>query len=164
MRKKCEKCGNFFDARESFHRLCPSCFSQNKLSGTHINISELLLDSYYDKDSHLLKAVFIDIPLKLANIFSNDKPPLGTKQLRDFLGLILKARNKALFKGIDAARPILYKCQADLEYQLKRKVIPDSFSRFMKHHISLAEKNEKLLDGFYQHLDSVVCYFPIKKG
>lgn len=161
MKKRCEKCGKEFEARQSHFKYCPDCFppSQNK---TNLP-SDLLLKAYYDQKGNTLKEVYIDTPQKLANIFAKDRPSLGTKQLRDFHQKILKARNKAILKDIDVARPIIYECHRDIEYQLKRGVIPDSFAVFMKHHLSLAEKDEKSLEGFYQHLDSIVCYFPIKK-
>ncbi len=102
--------------------------------------------------------------LKSSPIFSSIAgPPLAIKQLREVHRKILKAKTRALLKGIDPARSILYECQRDLEYQLKRNVIPESFVQFMKHHLALSEKDEKTLEGFFQHLDSIVCYFPIKK-
>ncbi|MFZ6017248.1 MAG: hypothetical protein ACOYU0_06535 [Nitrospirota bacterium] len=161
MKKKCEKCGKEFEARQSHFKYCPNCFS---LPPHRTNLlTELLLKAYYDHRGNMLKEIYIDIPQQLANLFANDKPPLGMKQLRDFHQKILKARNKAILKSIDIARPILYECQRDLEYQLKRGIIPHSFAQFMKHHLALAEKGDEALEGFYQHLDSIVCYFPIKK-
>lgn len=162
MRKKCENCRKEFEARQPHYRLCPDCFSSSK--DREINISELLLKSYYDQQGELLKEVYIGIPKKLALIFADSKPPLGSKQLRDFHSRILKARTKTNLKGINAARRILYECQRDVEYQLNRGIIPHTFAQFMEHHLILAEKDEKSLEGFYQHLDSIVCYFPSKKG
>ncbi|MDD5007503.1 MAG: type III-A CRISPR-associated protein Csm2 [Syntrophorhabdaceae bacterium] len=169
MKKKCERCGREFEARESFHRFCPGCFQpQGQSTGGPPRQAatvpqELLLASYYDGEANPLKQVYIGVPERLALLFAKDSPPLGTKQLRDFLQVILKARNKMLLSGIEAARPILYKCQADLEYQLKRGVIPSSFGQFMKHHLTMAERNGNALEGFYRHFDAVVCYFPAKK-
>jgi CRISPR/Cas system CSM-associated protein Csm2 small subunit len=161
MKKKCEKCKKEFEARDPRHRYCPDCFTPSQNAG-ELN-EELLLKDYYDEHGNVLKGVYIDIPQKLANRFANDRPALGTKQLREFHQRILKARNKAILKSIDVARSILYKCRADLEYQLKRGIIPQSFVKFMKHHLLLAEKSEKSVEGFYEHLDSIICYFPIKK-
>lgn len=161
MLKKCEKCGKEFEARQPHFKLCPDCFSSLQYKLT--DISDLLLKSYYEKQEPL-KEVYVGIPQQIANIFANSKPSLGTKQLRDFHHKVLKARTKANLKGIGAAKYILYECQRDIEYQLKREVIPQSFAQFMKHHLALAEKDEKSLEGFYQHLDSIVCYFPRKKG
>jgi len=164
MWKKCVRCGKEFEARQPHFKLCPDCFSspQHRLT----DVSELLLNAYYEneKQEEPLKEVYVGIPQQLANIFANSKPSLGTKQLRDFHHKVLKARTKANLKGIGAAKYILYECQRDIEYQLKRGVIPQSFAQFMKHHLALAEKDEKSLEGFYQHLDSIVCYFPCRKG
>lgn len=161
MKKRCERCGKEFEARDQHFRFCPSCFASPQ--GETANISGLLLKTYYDAKGHILKEIYIDYPQKLANTFFYSKPPLAIKQLRDVHRQILKAKTKAMLKGIEHARPILYKCQADLEYQLKRNVVPETFVHFMKHHLALAEKDEKSLDGFFNHLDSIVCYFPIKK-
>ena len=161
MKKKCERCGREFEAREPHFRFCPNCFSSPQSEG--FNITGLLLKTYYDQKGHILKDIYIDYPQKLANIFSNSRPPLAIKQLRDVHRKILNAKTKAMLKGIDPARSILFKCQTDLEYQLKRNIIPESFAQFMKHHLALAEKDEKSLEGFFEHLDSIVCYFPIKK-
>lgn len=159
MRKKCEKCGKEFEAQQPHFKLCPNCFSSSR----RIDISALLLKSYYDRQGEPLKDVYIDIPQQLANIFASSKPSLGTKQLRDFHRRILKSRTKANLRGINSVKYILYECQRDIEYQLKRRVIPRSFALFMKHHLALAEADEKALEGFYQHLDSIVCYFPVKE-
>lgn len=159
MRKKCEKCGKEFEARQPHFRQCPDCFSPPHQD---TDISKLLLKSYYDLNGNPLREIYIDTPKKLAELFADSRPALGTKQLRDFHQAILKARKRAMLKGMGVARPLLYECQRDLEYQLKRRVIPQNFAQFMKHHLAIAEKDEKSLEGFYQHLDSVVCYFPIK--
>ena len=161
MKKKCERCGREFEPREPHHRFCPSCLSSAQREVP--NITGLLLKTYYDQKGNILKDVYIDIPQRLANIFFNSRPSLAIKQLRDVHHKISDAKTKAILKGIDDARAILFKCQTDLEYQLKRNVIPESFVQFMKHHLSLAEKDEKSLEGFFQHLDSIVCYFPIRK-
>jgi len=163
MRKKCLKCGKDFEARESYHKLCPDCHKGGKAFTEENVFSSLLLPAYYDTMGNLVKEVFLDTPKKLAAKFAEDAPPLGTKQLRDFLNIILKARNKAIMKGIESARPTLYRCEADLEYQEKRKVIPKSFADFMRYHLAKAAEDDRALEGFYQHLDSIVCYFPTKK-
>lgn len=161
MKKRCERCGKEFEAREPHFRFCPNCIPSPHHETT--NLTGLLLIGYYDQKGHPLREVYIDVPQKLANVFSNSKPSLAIKQLRDVHRKISKAKTKALLRGIDTARSLLYECQRDLEYQLKRNVIPESFIQFMKHHLGLAEKDEKSLEGFFQHLDSIVCYFPIRR-
>jgi hypothetical protein len=161
MKKKCQTCGKEFEAQQPHYRFCTSC---NKPPGNKLSLSsDLLLKSYYDMDCNLKREVFIDIPEQLATIFANDNPQLARKQLKDFQTTIALARNRSNLKGIGLARAILYKCQADLEYQANRGVIPKSFLKFMVHHLSIAATDEKNLEGFYQHLDCVQCYFPIKK-
>lgn len=161
MKKRCEKCGNEFEAREQHHRFCRNCIPSPQ--GETPNLSGLLLKGYYEQDGNTHKEVYIDVPQKLANVFFNSRPTLAIKQLRDVHRKISRAKIKALLKGIDTARSFLYECQNDLEYQLKRNVVPESFIQFMKHHLSLAEKDEKSLEGFFKHLDSIVCYYPVKK-
>jgi len=153
MRKMCEKCGREFEAYQSHFTLCSSCFSSQKRE----DITGLFLNDYYDNQNNLLKKVFIGVPEELANIFY--KEGLKAKQLRDFHQKILIARKKALLQGINLVRPLLYQCSRDLMYQLSRGVIGESFLKFMKHHLEMAGKDEKSLEGFYQHLDSIVCYF-----
>lgn len=169
MRKKCQTCGNDFEAKEAYHKYCSRCIPSARSAGSgpaatakpvQSNIQDLLIKEYYDQEGNLKKEIFIGTPQKLADIFVSDR--LGTKQLRDFHGVISKARKKAALKGIAAVRAALYKCQADTEYQLKRGVVPSSFVQFMKHHLALAEKDEKSLEAFFQHYDSIVCYFPNK--
>jgi len=159
MRRKCEKCGKEFEAHKPHFKICPDCYARQKKTSLS---SELLLKSYYDEKSNLLKEIFIGIPESLADFFYRDG--LATKQLRDFHLVILRARNKALLQGINAARPILWECQRNAAYQLKRGVIPQSFTQFLEHHLTLAEKDEKMLDGFCQHLQSILAYFPKEKG
>ena len=160
MKKKCEKCGKEFEAPQSYHRICPGCFKQTKQIKELP--SDLLLSSYYDVDGQLVKEVFIGTPEKLALFFANDTPPLKTRQLRDFHKVISMARKKAMLHGISSAKPMLYKCSANIEYQHNRKVVPQSFLIFMKHHLEISDQGKDMLEGFYQHLDSIVCYYPKK--
>ena len=161
MKKRCEKCGNEFEAREQYHRFCRNCISSPQSETA--TVSGLLLKAYYKEDGNILKEVYMHTPSQLANIFFNSRPSLAIKQLRDVHRKISRAKTRALLKGIDSARAFLYECQNDLEYQLKRSVVPESFIQFMKHHLALAEKDEKSLEGFFKHLDSIVCYYPVKK-
>lgn len=160
MKKRCEKCGTEFEALQSFHKYCRKCFSP-KSDRTDIS-QDLFLKDYYDQKGNLLKDVFVGVPERLSIIFAKDN--LANKQLRDFFQKILRARNKALIKGIDAVRPVLFACKRDAVYQLKRRVISQNFCKFLEHHLSLAEKDERMLDGFCQHFESVIAYYPKDKG
>ncbi len=168
MRKKCQTCGNEFEAREERYKYCPRCIPSARQAGSGTaaarqsagNINDYLIKGYYDQEGNLKKEIFVGVPQKIADIFAGDR--LGTKQLRDFHGVIAMARKKSALKGIAAVRTILYKCQTDTEYQFKRGVVPSSFVQFMKYHLALAERDEKSLEAFFQHFDSIVCYFPIK--
>ncbi len=160
MQNICENCGKEFYPTQPHFKLCPDCFSQSKYKKAS-RLNELLLKAYYDKDNNLLKEIFIGVPEELAKIFSREG--MATKQVRDFYQKILKARNKAFLSGINAVKPILYECQRDAAYQLKRNVIPKSFNDFLVHHLQIAEKNEKMLEGFCQHFESVLAYFPKEK-
>ena len=160
MKKKCEKCGNEFEASKPFHRNCPACYSPKSI--TPGNLSKLFLKAYHDQKGNLLQDIFIGVPKELATIFARDK--LATKQLREFYQKILRARNKAFINGIDTVKPILFACRRDAAYQLKRGIISRSFDQFLEHHLSLAGKDEKMLDGFCQHFESVIAYYPKDKG
>lgn len=140
----------------------PECFNCAKQVRQATLDQNLLLQSYFDEAGNLLKEVFIDVPQKIAVDFYNQG--LKIKQLRDFHSRIAFANKKSLLKGIDAARSLLWECRTHLEYQLKRNVIPESFAEFVRNHIELAEKNEKNLEGFYEHLNSIVCFFPKERG
>lgn len=157
---RCKGCGKMFIPSKPYFKTCYSCYlkqpKQAPLS------SDLLLQNYYDDNGNLVKEVFIGIPQRIADILAKDG--LGTKQLRDFHALISRARNKSMLKGIDYVRPVLWECQKNAAYQAKRDIICQSFVRFLEHHLSIAEKSEENLEGFYQHFDSVVCYFPKEKG
>ncbi len=160
MQKKCEICGKMFEAKQEYFKTCFECHSkeQSKSKEKTSLTQDLLLKIYFDEKGNLLKDIFIGVPVKIAELFN--KNGLKIKQLRDFYSIISGARTKALLKGIEIARPLLWQCVSKLEYQLKREIIPQSFVDFMKYHVELAQKDEKSLDAFYQHLDSIVCYFP----
>lgn len=160
MIKKCRKCGRTFDAKKDIFDECYKCFTKKNAGGPSFS-SNLLLITYYDESGNLLREVFIDKPKEIADKLAADG--LSTKQLRDFHLAILRARNKAILKGMQPIRPLLYECYRDIEYQLKRQMIPKSFAEFVQHHLKLAEVSEESLEGFFQHLDSIVCYFPSTK-
>ena len=166
MRKQCQTCGNDFEAKEAFHKYCPRCIPPANSARSRAatakpkrnNINDMLIKEYYDQEGNLKKEIFLGTPQKIADIFVIDK--LKTKQLRDFHSVISKARKKATLKGIEAVRATLYKCQADTAYQFTRGFVPSSFVQFMEHHLAIAEKDEKSLEAYFQHFDSIVCYFP----
>lgn len=157
---RCGNCGKMFTPSKPYFRTCYSCHLKQQKQTSFP--SDLLLQDYYDNNGNLVKEVFIGIPQQIADILAKDG--LKPTQLRDFYALISRARNKSVLKGIDCVRPILWECQKKSAYQAKRGIIRKSFVCFLEHHLSIAEKNEKNLEGFYQHFDSVVCYFPKKKG
>lgn len=153
---KCESCGKVFKPSKPHFKTCYACHSkqQNRKSLPE----NLLLRSYCDDSGNIKKEIFIGVPETLATIFARDG--LKNSQLRDFHCRISRARNKCVLKGIDTVRPMLWECQKHSAYQVKRQQIPESFVMFIKHHIQIAEKSEENLEGFYQHFDAVVCYFP----
>jgi len=166
--KRCEECGNEFEPRQPHHRLCSDCVrrrlperssSDQRRETRHLR--DFLLDSYYDEKGNPVKELFIDYAQELARLFDRDK--LSRKQLRNFFGIVTRAKNIALLKGLGEARPVLYECQATVESQLNRDAIPRSFAEFMKHHLELASRSERDLEGFQKHLNCILCYFPIRK-
>ncbi|HPD61185.1 MAG TPA: type III-A CRISPR-associated protein Csm2 [Thermodesulfobacteriota bacterium] len=159
MLKKCEQCGKAFEASQPYHKTCPECFTSRKSSEVP---AEFLLETYFDEKGNFLREVFIGLPEILAKRFAGSG--LSTKQLRDFHLLITRARNKAFLQEINVAKPILWECERNVFYQLKRNAIPPNFARFLEHHLRLAEKNQNMLDGFCQHLESIIAYFPKEKG
>lgn len=161
MTKVCKICGKNFEPKQEHFEICFNCYkTQPKREDIKNQLvsSNLLLNSYFDSNGNIVREVFIDVPKQISLIFNKDN--LKIKQLRDFYQIISKARKVAMMKGIDDARQILWQCKTQLEYQKKRGVIPQSFFHFMEHNLNLAEKDEKHLDAFYHHLDSIVCYFP----
>lgn len=157
MKKKCKECGKG-PAFELWHQfeVCHQCSRSLK------NFEKNLLQSYYDRNGNLIKEVYLETPEEIAKVFAKSK--LATKQLRDFFTKIRSALNTGYFKGMDKANPLLWKCSPDLEYQLGREIIPPSFYKFMKHHLSLAENNLNNLKGFFEHLQSVLAFFTKEKG
>ncbi len=160
MRKRCKECGKEFEAKDLKHDTCHECFQKRKSKKD--NVDNYLLQNYYDKEGNLIKDVFIGIPEDLAKLFSNSD--LSSKQLREFFFKIKKARNTAFLKGMEKARPLLWECFRDIEYQHRREIIPYNFHKFMKHHLSLAEKDQNSLEGFCEHLESILAYFTKEKG
>lgn len=156
MLKKCENCSKEFEPRQPHFRLCPDCFSSSKQKPGDLP-KECLLKSYYDREGNLLKEIFIGIPKTIAEAFSNGN--LANKQLYDFKKRVLKARTIARLRGIEKARPILYKCIPEVEYQFKRKVVPQSFKDFIKHNIPIAIEDKKQLEGFYEFFENIYMYF-----
>ncbi len=153
---KCENCGRMFAPSRPHFKTCYSCHAKQQERASLP--ADLLLRNYYDNNNNLVKEVFIGIPKQIADILARDE--LTIKQLRDFHSQVLDARNKSILKGIDCARPVLWECQKNLAYQSGRRKVPKTFVSFIEHHISIAEESGQNLEGFYQHLDSVLCYFP----
>jgi CRISPR/Cas system CSM-associated protein Csm2 small subunit len=176
MKKRCQKCGQEFEPFEPYHTTCRECFrAQPKVMKSFDGpapqgrgaggapgpaLDVLLLDGYFDNEGNLRREIYMDVPRQLANLFSGDNKPMGTKQLRDFHLKFLRARNRAFQRGIGEVRPDLYRIVTELNYQVKRGVVPKSFLTFVEHHTKLAEKDEQSLNAFFEHINSVVCYYP----
>jgi len=155
MGKKCKICGQPFEPLQEHFELCPKCFrARGNKDSTFKN---LLLKTYFDENGNILEEIYIDIPQNIANIFKKEN--LTIKQLRDFFQIVSRARIYGMIK-IERAREILYQCRTKLEYQKSRGKITNSFYEFMKHHLEIACKDKEHLEAFYQHFDSIVCYFP----
>jgi CRISPR/Cas system CSM-associated protein Csm2 small subunit len=174
--KKCEKCGAQFEAREERHRTCPKCHREWMNAGggggsataprfapapAQKMPSELLLKQYYDGEGNVLKEVFIGPPQKIATML--EAGGLSVVQLRNFFAMIGRAKNTAMLKGFKVSLKTLYQCNSQIEYQLKRDKIKSDFADFMRHHLELAQQSKENLEGFYDHLDSIVSYFPVKQ-
>ena len=159
MMKKCEKCGKTFEAKDPSFRTCYACHQvgQSTQSISNTSIKPLLLDSYYDVNKQYKKEVFIDIPKRIAELFYEQ---IKVNQLRDFHQKILIIRNTAMRKGFEYAKTLLWKLPAEAEYQRKRTYVSQNFVEFINHHVRLAEQNESNLEGFFQHMDCIVSFFP----
>lgn len=157
MLKKCERCGKEFDARDPKHKTCQQCFRERGYIP-----EELLLHSYYNSKGNLVEEIFIGVPERLAGIFHYDG--LKNTQARYFYNKALQAKEIALRKEFDSARPILNECIPEMKGKLNRGVkgFTQSFANFLTHHLS-SVKDERALEAFHKHLKSVLDYLPREK-
>lgn len=157
MRKTCESCGKEFEARDPRHKTCYDCFRASSSVGR----SEIpLLSDYFDEKGNLTKDVFVETPKRIANILQHDR--VSMKSVRSFYNKILQARERTRLKDFNSAKPVLYELYSEIDDKLNRNVkgFPRSLAVFLRHHLSLAEKNENMLEGFYKHLRAVISYLP----
>jgi CRISPR/Cas system CSM-associated protein Csm2 small subunit len=152
MIRECERCGEEFESRDPKHKTCRDChFHPDKA------VEKLLLEKYYDEKGNLLEEVYLGIPEKLAKIFHFDK--LTSTQGRLFYEKILRAKEVTSYRKYEEAMPLLNRCWAEIDDKINREVrgFPASFALFLKHHLSIAKKNEENLKGFCEHFYAVLA-------
>jgi|GEM_PF-922153 len=161
--KICEMCHKPFEQKKDYQKTCYQCHLKSKATNEApvVNIDALLLKVYHDAGGELVREVFIGPPQQLANTFDQGKPRLSTKQLGEYFMKVQRAYKQAINdRDMGMARTMLWDIQPDLENQIKRGIVPVSFATFFKHHLALAEKSEKSLEGFYKHIYSIIRYYP----
>ena len=122
--------------------------------------SEYLKSGYFDEKGNVLPAVIIDWPKKLAQQF--DEQRMAVAQLRNFF-----AEVRRIEKQLEAGTPFaslkarILKLDAYAEYAVNKHTSPRLFKQFIEANLKWAAKDRKSFsEGFVNHFESVVAYFP----
>ena len=165
MTKICKQCEEEFKAREHFYKLCPSCHR----SGTHAGRSktapaqrtvpaECTFTTFYGEDGYLKREIYLESAEKMTGILESNGMTMS--QIRNLFHM-LKSASNVLKADPNAdfgeARQTFYEFVRQVDYQHKRKHIPDNFVKFVKDHVDVATKSAKEFDGFVQYLTSILA-------
>jgi CRISPR/Cas system CSM-associated protein Csm2 small subunit len=165
MTKICEQCGKEFEAREHFHRKCQDCFrggsqaSRGRTAPAQRSVpAECTFTTFYGEDGYLKREIYLESAEKMTGILeSND---MTMNQIRNLFHM-LKSASNVLKADPNAdfgeARQTFYEFVRQVDYQHKRKHIPDVFVKFVKDHVDVATKSAKEFDGFVQYLTSILA-------
>ncbi len=170
MSKTCEKCGKKFEAKQTFHKLCPNCYRggtpQNKAGvgpAPKTVPAECTFATFYGENGNLKREIFIESAEKMTSILEDASMTMSqTRNLFHMLksaSIVLKADPKADF---GATRQTFYEFVRQVDYQHKRGHIPDVFVEFVRDHVDVATKDAKEFEGFVEYLESILARFKQK--
>ena len=165
MIKTCEQCGNKFEAKEAFHKLCPNCFRGGTSGGKGRRDpppkevpSECIFTTFYDGECFLKREIYIESAEKMTNIL--ERNGMTMSQIRSLFHMLKSASNvlqadpEAKF---GSARNTFHEFIRQVDYQHKRGHVPEVFVKFVRDHLEVATKNAKEFDGFVEYLTSILA-------
>lgn len=165
MRKKCEKCGNFFDAKDSTFRFCRNCFTQSR-KDRHAKPEQVgLPDGYTTKEffnnqGYILDNFITTWAEDIASKLGQSRPEMTKHQLRRFYNHLKTLERKLDVTGnylsINEGIQILQAHVTNAAYSNPPKV-PRLFEDFIK--INVRKVNDsKSFYGFLKHFQAIVGF------
>ena len=125
---------------------------------------DYLKSGYFDNEGNLLPAVIIDWPRKLAQQL--DQQRMAIAQLRNFF-----AEVRRIEKQLEAGMPFsslkarILKLDSYAEYAVNKDNAPRLFKQFIEANLKWAVRDPKSFsEGFVNHFECLVAYFPKQKG
>lgn len=117
-----------------------------------------LQNGYFDAAGNIRPEVIVDWPRTLAESLARD---MKTAQVRRFFSEVrrLQGRLKA-GTPFAALRPEVLKLDGYAENAVKRKNAPPLFQQFIRKNLEWATRDERHLDAFVDHFESLVAYYP----
>jgi CRISPR/Cas system CSM-associated protein Csm2 small subunit len=121
-----------------------------------------LANGYFDEKGNILPAVVIDWPKEIAQKLDNSHPGMNTAQLRKFFGEVRRIEVQINWgKSFDSLKGRIIKLDNYAAEAQQKGKVPLLFRQFIECNLKWAVKDQKsYLDGFVQHFEGVVAYFP----
>ncbi|SCW56149.1 Protein of unknown function [Paenibacillus tianmuensis] len=125
-----------------------------------------LEDGYYDKKGYLRREIIVEHAEEVADMLAEKE--LTSATLHRFYNMVLGIVQKFRTTGeYDRVRPQIDELEKFAAQAMKRKAskpAPVEFKQFIQKNVTLANKSEEGLLGFFQHFQSVVAFFPNTEG
>lgn len=180
------KCACGKEKEDSSKRSCSDCFkkwknAQNVSSSTNnaaktANHSSppaglptgYLSGGYFEKKNdkdYLREEVFIEWAKKVSQALQAQKmTSAATRRFFNKLRAVEYEYKNKQDKDFDRVREKLSAFPRDVAYTENRGVTPHLFTRFIELNIAQAKESPKHFDGFIEHFQSVIAYFPKDKN
>jgi len=158
---KCPKCGGF---KKPEFELCFKCSQQQRGGGRPggsrpeaILPPECVFKSFYGADGYLRPEIFIQSAEKAAKVFEEDG--MTQTSFRSFFNM-LKSMEQRLRAGTVPQGEVnenFLRFVRQVEYQVKRNVIKDTFKQFVDAHRDVVLSSVKEFKGFVEYLSSILA-------
>jgi CRISPR type III-A-associated protein Csm2 len=168
----CVDCKRPFEPKQPHHRRCEEC--QRKTTGGGWPAAQGRFESrdggalpadylqggYFDEQGKIRREVVIDSAVAVAQLFAQQG--ITTAQVRQLYhkARFVEAKLAARYRDFDfaQARVELFQLQRDAVWSAARDRKNEPLKQFVERNVALATADERALDAFVEHFQSVVAY------
>ncbi|MBA4602060.1 type III-A CRISPR-associated protein Csm2 [Thermoactinomyces mirandus] len=116
-----------------------------------------LSGGYYDEKGNMRREIIVEDAQRVAKEL--EKVGMTSTSLRRFYNKVMAIKTKmSIEKDFEVVRPMIDKLVPIVSYNVKRKVIPDSFESFIKANVAHARKSHTDFLGFFEHFQCVIAF------
>jgi len=143
----------------------PPQYPSSDRQPSFIDSDQYLRGGYFDGGHLRCELLTVDAK-KVAEELQRSRPTLNYGQLRRFFAMIRYAELRLRAgRKFDEVKPQIYALSPAAADACNRQVAPPIFWKFVDKNVKYACQDERSFkEGFIQHFQSVICYYPRQSG